>query len=97
MTNIEQKIRKKQLSISQITSEIDSGFLPLEDEFDLREEKQELVEEIADLGEELELIRKNGSKESKNSIFFMNNVKINKNILLNYQILIYLKKTKMIS
>ena len=81
--DIEQKIRKKQLSISQITSEIESGLLPLQDEFNLNEEKKELVEEVADLQEDLELIRKNGSKESKNSIFFMNNVKINKDILLN--------------
>ncbi len=78
---IEKKIREKKLTISQIESEIGSGFLSLEDEVDLREEKKELDEEISDLSEELELIRKNGSKESKNSIFFMNSVKINKNIL----------------
>ena len=80
--DIEKQIRKKEANMSQITTEIESGFLSLQDEFDLKEELQELREDVSDLKIDLDEIRKNGSKESKNSIFFSNSVKINKTLLV---------------
>jgi len=72
--DIEQKIKNKDRDKLFLSSR-----LPL-DEVTI-EEIRELEEEISDLKKDLDAIRKSGSKESKNSIFFMNNVKINKNIL----------------